>query len=42
MSKKELYVAPESEVLEVRLEGVIAASGQLNDWDEETPTGSWS
>ena len=42
MSKKELYVAPESEVLEVRLEGVIAASGQLNDWEEEAVTGSWS
>ena len=27
MKKKELYAAPETEVLELRLEGVIAASG---------------
>lgn len=26
MSKKELYAAPETEVLELRLEGVIATS----------------
>ena len=43
MSKKELYAAPASEVLELRLEGVIATvSGGLNDWEEENPTGSWS
>ena len=41
MSKKELYAAPETEVLELRLEGVIAASGNLSDWGEETPTGGW-
>ena len=40
MSKKELYAAPETEVLELRLEGVIATSGSLTDWDE-TPTGPW-
>lgn len=27
MNKKELYQAPETEVLEFKLEGVIAASG---------------
>ena len=27
MRKKELYAAPETEVLELRLEGVIAISG---------------
>lgn len=27
MKKKELYAAPETEVLELRLEGVIATSG---------------
>ena len=27
MKKKELYAAPETEVLELRLEGVIAISG---------------
>lgn len=39
MSKKELYAAPEIEVLELRLEGVIATSigsgnGQLPTWEE--------
>ena len=38
MSKKELYVAPELEVLELRLEGVIATSfgsedGQLQGFE---------
>ena len=32
MIKKELYAAPETEVLELRLEGVIAFSG-----DGDTP-----
>ena len=45
MSKKELYLAPETEVLELRLEGVIAASmdGMLNDFVVDEPdNGTWS
>ena len=43
MSKKELYAAPASEVLELRLEGVIATvSGQLKDWEQETLYGDYS
>lgn len=44
MIKKELYAAPETEVLELRLEGVIATSpnGSLKDWAEEDVTGDWS
>ena len=42
MIKKELYAAPETEVLELRLEGVIATSGQLNNFTEEEFSGSWS
>ena len=48
MSKKELYVAPELEVLELRLEGVIAVSGNLGQdgldkWIVgETEGGSWN
>ena len=37
MKKKELYAAPETEVLELRLEGVIAASmesGELPGWTD--------
>ena len=41
MMKKELYAAPETEVQELRLEGVIAVSGNLGDWSEETPTGAF-
>jgi len=38
MIKKELYAAPSTEVLELRLEGVIAASGErsiIEDDDTE-------
>ncbi len=44
MMKKEFYVAPESEVLELRLEGVVAASGDgnLGDYIPEDMGGSWS
>ena len=38
MSKKELYVAPELEVLELRLEGVIASS-TMNQLPEITDGG---
>jgi len=38
MRQKELYAAPETEVLELRLEGVIATSVNLEKEDEE----SWS
>lgn len=38
-NKKEMYVSPESETLELRLEGVVAASGDpvdyVNPYDEE-------
>ncbi len=36
MRKKELYAAPESEVLELRLEGVIATSEGIQQLDEES------
>ncbi len=36
MSKKELYAAPETEVLELRLEGVIASSIEQLDPDDIT------
>ena len=38
MRQKELYAAPETEVLELRLEGVIAISNQ-NDPDYNNPFG---
>ena len=42
MNKKELYAAPASEVLELRLEGVIATvSGNLEDWEEIVVPGGW-
>ena len=40
MIKKELYAAPETEVLVLRLEGVIAASGDSEGYSEDP--GSWS
>ena len=42
MMKKELYATPETEVLDLRLEGIIAASGNLNDWTEVNLDGSYS
>ena len=39
MKKKELYAAPETEVLELRLEGVIAASGGNEELGEDTGIG---
>ena len=42
MRQKELYAAPETEVLELRLEGVISASGYLNDFTEEEVVGSYT
>ena len=43
MKKKELYAAPETEVLELRLEGVIATSGSMQNWTpEDVPEGEWS
>ena len=42
MIKKELYAAPETEVLELRLEGMIAASEDtLSNFNEEVYDGSW-
>ena len=41
MMKKDFYVAPESEVLALHLEGVIAVSGNLNDWEQVTPSGAF-
>ena len=32
--EKELYDAPSTEVLEVKYEGVICASGDRNDYEE--------
>lgn len=40
MKKKELYAAPETEVLELRLEGVIATSGSVSDFTEEDLSGT--
>ena len=40
MKKKELYAAPETEVLELRLEGVIATSGNLSDYSETDLSGT--
>ena len=39
MQEKINYVSPESEILEIRLEGVIAASGdpKFNPFDDELP-----
>ena len=37
MRQKELYEAPETEVLELRLEGVIATSGEGMGWGLEGP-----
>ena len=34
MRQKELYAAPETEVLELNLEGVIATSGNLSNFGE--------
>ena len=42
MIKKELYAAPEMEVLELRLEGVIAFSGDGNTPDLVEQEESWS
>ena len=42
MRKKETYFVPETEVLELRLEGVIATSGNLEDWTEQELTGDYS
>ena len=42
MKKKELYAAPETEVLELRLEGVIAASGDGGTEGLDDEPGSWS
>ena len=40
--KKLLYAAPETEVLELRLEGVIATSGGIEDIkDGGTIEGGW-
>ena len=39
MKKKELYAAPETEVLELRLEGVIATSGSVPGDLTEEPIG---
>ena len=36
MKKKELYAAPETEVLELRLEGVIAASTEKMEEESES------
>ena len=36
MKKKELYAAPETEVLELRLEGVIATSGGNEELGQDT------
>ena len=41
MKKKELYAAPETEVLELRLEGVIAVSGDGNGEGFLEEDGSW-
>ena len=35
MIKKELYAAPTTEVLELRLEGVIATSTERSVWEED-------
>jgi len=32
MKEKQTYISPESEALEIRLEGVIAASGDPQDY----------
>ena len=37
MNKKQLYAAPATEVLELRLEGVIATSGEGMGWGLEGP-----
>ena len=37
MNKKQLYAAPETEVLELRLEGVIAVSGGEYPGNTEYP-----
>jgi hypothetical protein len=39
MIKKQLYAAPATEVLELRLEGVIAGSEVFTPKDEETNEG---
>ena len=41
MKKKELYAAPETEVLELRLEGVIAFSGDGDTTDLEVQDETW-
>lgn len=35
MRQKQLYAAPETEVLELRLEGVIATSTERSVWEED-------
>jgi len=42
MIKKELYAAPETEVLELRLEGVIASSPNGSNESLEEENGAWS
>lgn len=43
MKKKELYAAPETEVLELHIENaILEASGGLQDFNETTETGGWS
>ena len=37
MNKKQLYAAPATEVLELRLEGVIATSVEGMGWGVEAP-----
>ncbi len=41
MNKKEMYAAPETEVLELGIENAILG-GSLNDFNEEEMPGSWS
>ena len=41
MKKKELYSAPETEVLELASEQAIL-DGSLKDWEEVDVPGSWS
>lgn len=42
MRQKQLYLVPETEVLELRLEGVIAASGDGDSEGFGIDDGSWS
>ena len=40
MKKKELYAAPETEVLELYLEQAVLG-GSVNDFEEQDMGGSW-